>query len=75
MLINPTSVLGDHAGLPKKAETFALRYGEKISLGKQPYLAASCITVVNYLLHSKLNLTLKMFPAAGFNGTFLAVNV
>jgi tRNA (pseudouridine54-N1)-methyltransferase len=43
-------VLGDHVGLPKKAETFALRYGEKISLGKQPYLAASCITVVNYLL-------------------------
>jgi tRNA (pseudouridine54-N1)-methyltransferase len=43
-------VLGDHVGLPKKAETFALRYGEKISLGKQPYLAASCITVINYLL-------------------------
>ncbi len=43
-------VLGDHVGLPKKAEVFALRYGEKISLGKQPYLAASCITVINYLL-------------------------
>lgn len=43
-------VLGDHVGLPKKAEAFALRYGEKISLGKQPYLAASCITVINYLL-------------------------
>jgi tRNA (pseudouridine54-N1)-methyltransferase len=43
-------VLGDHVGLPKKAETFALRYGEKISLGKQPYLAASCITIINYLL-------------------------
>ena len=42
--------LGDHVGLPKKAETFALRYGEKISLGKQPYLAASCITIINYLL-------------------------
>lgn len=47
---NPLFVLGDHVGLPKKAETFALRYGEKISLGKQPYLAASCITVINYLL-------------------------
>jgi tRNA (pseudouridine54-N1)-methyltransferase len=47
---NPLFVLGDHVGLPKKAETFALRYGEKISLGKQPYLAASCITVLNYLL-------------------------
>lgn len=43
-------VLGDHVGLPKKAEVFALRYGEKVSLGKQPYLAASCITILNYLL-------------------------
>lgn len=43
-------VLGDHVGLPKKAEAFALRYGIKISLGKTPYLAASCITVLNYLL-------------------------
>jgi len=47
---NAIFVLGDHVGLPKKAETFALRYGEKISLGKQPYLAASCITIINYLL-------------------------
>jgi tRNA (pseudouridine54-N1)-methyltransferase len=47
---NPLFVLGDHVGLPKKAENFALRFGEKISLGKQPYLAASCITVLNYLL-------------------------
>jgi tRNA (pseudouridine54-N1)-methyltransferase len=47
---NAVFVLGDHVGLPKKAELFALRYGEKISLGKQPYLAASCITIVNYLL-------------------------
>ena len=43
-------VLGDHVGLPRKAERFALRFGEKISLGKQPYLAASCITIINYLL-------------------------
>ena len=43
-------ILGDHVGLPKKAEAFALRYGEKISLGKQPYLAASCITIINYIL-------------------------
>ena len=50
---NPLFVLGDHVGLPKKAETFALRFGEKISLGKQPYLAASCITVINYLLDSQ----------------------
>ena len=47
---NAVFVLGDHVGLPKKAEAFALRYGEKISLGKQPYLAASCITIINYLL-------------------------
>jgi tRNA (pseudouridine54-N1)-methyltransferase len=46
-------VLGDHVGLPKKAEGFALRFGEKISLGKQPYLAASCITIINYTLDSK----------------------
>jgi len=50
---NAVFVLGDHVGLPKKAETFALRFGEKISLGKQPYLAASCITVINYLLDSQ----------------------
>ncbi len=47
---NPVFVLGDHVGLPIKAEAFALRYGEKISLGKTPYLAASCIAILNYLL-------------------------
>ena len=47
---NAVFVLGDHVGLPKKAEIFALRYGKKVSLGKQPYLAASCITIINYLL-------------------------
>lgn len=47
---NPIFVLGDHVGLPKKVEAFALRFGEKISLGKKPYLAATCITVLNYLL-------------------------
>jgi tRNA (pseudouridine54-N1)-methyltransferase len=46
----PIFVLGDHVGLPKKVEAFALRYGEKISLGRKPYLAASCITILNYLL-------------------------
>jgi tRNA (pseudouridine54-N1)-methyltransferase len=51
---NAVFVLGDHVGLPKKTETFALRYGEKISLGKQPYLAASCITILNYLLDRKV---------------------
>ncbi len=47
-------VLGDHVGLPKKAEAFALRYGEKLSLGKQPYLAMTCITIINYLLDSRV---------------------
>jgi tRNA (pseudouridine54-N1)-methyltransferase len=51
---NCVFVLGDHVGLPKKVETFVLRYGQKISLGKQPYLAASCITILNYLLDRKV---------------------
>jgi tRNA (pseudouridine54-N1)-methyltransferase len=51
---NCVFVLGDHVGLPKKAEAFALRYAEKISLGKQPYLAASCITILNFLLDRQI---------------------
>jgi tRNA (pseudouridine54-N1)-methyltransferase len=51
---NPVFVLGDHVGLPKKTEAFALRFGEKISLGKTPYLAASCITVINYTLDQQV---------------------
>ena len=47
---NSLFILGDHVGLPKKAETFALRFGEKISLGKKTYLASSCITIINYTL-------------------------
>jgi tRNA (pseudouridine54-N1)-methyltransferase len=50
---NSVFVLGDHVGLPKKVEGFALRYGEKVSLGRQPYLAASCITVLNFLMDRK----------------------
>lgn len=49
-------VLGDHVGMPKKTETFALRFGEKISLGKTPYLATSCITVINYTLDQRTKL-------------------
>jgi len=49
----PVFVLGDHVGLPKKVEAFVLRYGEKISLGKRPYLAATCITILNYMLDRK----------------------
>ncbi len=50
---NSLFVLGDHVGLPKRAEDFALRFGEKISLGKTPYLATSCITVINYTLDQR----------------------
>ena len=50
---HPVFILGDHIGLPKTVEDFALRYSEKVSLGKQPYLAASCITVLNYLMDRK----------------------
>ena len=46
---DPTFVLGDQVGLPKKDEKFALRYGRKISLGRKPYLAATCIDIINYL--------------------------
>jgi tRNA (pseudouridine54-N1)-methyltransferase len=51
---NAVFVLGDHVGMPKKTELFALRFGEKISLGKTPYLAASCITVINYTLDQRI---------------------
>ena len=53
---NSLFILGDHVGLPKKAELFAQRFGEKISLGKQPYLAASCITIINYTLDHQAKL-------------------
>ncbi len=51
---NSIFVLGDHVGLPKRAEDFALRFGKKISLGKTPYLATSCITIINYTLDRQL---------------------
>jgi tRNA (pseudouridine54-N1)-methyltransferase len=46
---NPVFVLGDQVGLPKKDEKYVLRFGRKLSLGKQPYLAATCVDVINYL--------------------------
>jgi tRNA (pseudouridine54-N1)-methyltransferase len=52
---NSVFVLGDHIGLPRKVEAFALRRAQKVSLGKRPYLAASCITVLNYLLDKREN--------------------
>lgn len=50
---HPVFVLGDHIGLPKTVESFTLRFGEKISLGRQPYLAASCITILNFIMDKK----------------------
>jgi tRNA (pseudouridine54-N1)-methyltransferase len=47
---NAVFVLGDHIGLPKTVENYALRYAQKASLGKKTYLAASCITILNYML-------------------------
>lgn len=46
---NPVFVLGDQVGLPRKDEKYVLRFGRKISLGKQPYLAATCVDVINYI--------------------------
>jgi hypothetical protein len=40
-----------------------LRYGEKISLGKQPYLAASCITILNFMMDRKNTLGRSYGPA------------
>jgi len=53
---NSLFILGDHVGLPKKVENFSLRFGKKISLGKTPYLAASCITIINYILDQQTKL-------------------
>jgi tRNA (pseudouridine54-N1)-methyltransferase len=50
---HPVFILGDHIGLPRTVENFALRYGEKVSLGRQPYLAASCITILNFMMDKK----------------------
>lgn len=47
--VDPTFVLGDQIGLPKKDESFLLRHGKKISIGKKPYLAATCIDIINYI--------------------------
>jgi tRNA (pseudouridine54-N1)-methyltransferase len=46
-------VIGDQVGLPRKEEKFVLRYAERISLGKQKYLAASCIDIVNFFLDNQ----------------------
>lgn len=47
-------VLGDHVGIPKNDERFVLRFGRKISLGRQRYLAASCIDILNFILDDRM---------------------
>jgi tRNA (pseudouridine54-N1)-methyltransferase len=51
---DPVFILGDHLGIPDKDESFVFRYNaEKVSLGKQVYLASSCISVINWVLDQK----------------------
>ncbi|MFH0929273.1 MAG: tRNA (pseudouridine(54)-N(1))-methyltransferase TrmY [Candidatus Aenigmatarchaeota archaeon] len=50
---NPMIILGDQIGLPSREESFALRYGEKISIGKNVYLASSCISIINWALDQR----------------------
>ncbi len=46
-------VLGDQVGLSRNDEGFVLRYGRKLSLGREKYLAATCIDVINYLVDTR----------------------
>ncbi len=43
-------ILGDHKGIPKNDMAFALRKGEKVSLGKKSYLSSFSISVIHWLL-------------------------
>jgi len=47
---NPIFVIGDSYGLPSKEEKFALRFGKKLSLGKTPYLASSCVSLLHWMI-------------------------
>jgi tRNA (pseudouridine54-N1)-methyltransferase len=49
----PMFVMGDQIGLPNKEEKFALRKGEKISLGKNVYLVSNCIAALNWICDSR----------------------
>ncbi len=46
-------IIGDDVGLPEKDEKFALRYGERVSLGKASYLASACVSVVHWVCDGK----------------------
>jgi len=50
---DPIIVLGDQIGISRAEESFVLRNGEKISLGKNVYLASSCISIVNWVLDQR----------------------
>ena len=48
---DPVFVLGDQVGLARADESFILRKGRQVSLGRRPsYLAASCIAAIHYIL-------------------------
>lgn len=48
-----TYLFGDNAGIPSKELAFALRKGERISLGRHTYLASFAVAVVNWVLDQK----------------------
>jgi tRNA (pseudouridine54-N1)-methyltransferase len=50
---NPIFIMGDQIGLPDKDEKFALRNGEKVSLGKDVYLVSNCIASLNWICDSR----------------------
>jgi tRNA (pseudouridine54-N1)-methyltransferase len=50
---NPIFIMGDQIGLPDKDEKFALRNGEKVSLGKNVYLVSNCIASLNWICDSR----------------------
>jgi tRNA pseudouridine-54 N-methylase len=43
-------IIGDHVGLPRAEERFALRGGTKLSIGRARYLSASTIDIINHHL-------------------------
>ena len=49
-LENPTFILGDNQGIPKNEEKFAMKKGERVSLGNNTYLAFSVISVAHWIL-------------------------
>ncbi len=52
---SPSFFIGDHIGLPKKFEDSLVKRGaKKVSVGKERYLAASTVDIVNYILDNKL---------------------